>query len=99
MIEEQERTRSGIWQQTPTKGRTPMDYEEMARRTKALALRIIRVVAALPKTRTGDVLGRRLLRSGTSIGANYREAHRACSRAEFGARIGGVLQETDETCY
>jgi four helix bundle protein len=51
-----------------------MDSRELCERTKQFALRIIRLVSALPKDRIGDVIGRQLLRSGTSVGANYREA-------------------------
>jgi four helix bundle protein len=56
-----------------------MDKEELKGRTKQFALRIVRLVEALPRGRTSDVLGRQLLRSGTSVGANYRAACRAKS--------------------
>jgi four helix bundle protein len=55
--------------------------------------------SALPRTTTADVLGRQVLRSGTSVGANYREAHRARSKAEFISKIGDCLKELDETAY
>lgn len=76
-----------------------MDSKELRRRTKQFALRIIRLVAATPKGRLGDVLGRQILRSGTSIGANYREALRASSRKQFVSTLQVVLREADETAY
>ena len=72
------------------------DLEE---RTKQFALSSIRLVAKLPRTREADVLGRQLLRSATSIGANYREANRGVSRADFAAKIGTVQKEAAETKY
>jgi len=68
-------------------------------RTKAFALRIIRMYRALPHTSDVQIIGRQLIRSGTSVGANYRSACRARSRQEFAARIGVVLEEADETVY
>ena len=65
-------------------------------RTKAFALRIVRMFSALPKTTEAQVLGKQLLRSGTSIGANYREAFRARSKAEFIAKCGDSLREIEE---
>jgi len=62
-------------------------------------LRIVRLVESLPKTRTADVIGRQLLRCGTSVGANYRAACRARSRADFAAKMGIVEEEADETVY
>ncbi len=76
-----------------------MDKEELRERTKKIALRIIKLVVALPKTKEADVIGRQVLRSGTSIGANYREATRSRSKADFISKIGIVEQETDETLY
>jgi len=76
-----------------------MDDVELADRTKSFALRTLRLVASLPKSREADVLGRQLLRAGTSIGANYREARRGRSRADFAAKIGICLQEADESVY
>jgi four helix bundle protein len=55
--------------------------------------------SALPKTTEAQVLGKQILRSGTSIGANYREAYRSHSKAEFIAKIGDCLKELDETAY
>jgi four helix bundle protein len=68
-------------------------------RTKAFALRIIRLYAALPKTTEAQVLGKQVLRSGTSVGAHYREAQRAKSNADFISKIEGGLQELEETAY
>jgi four helix bundle protein len=68
-------------------------------RTKAYARRIIKLFAALPKETVAQVLGKQLLRSGTSVGANYREANRGRSKAEFIAKIGDCLREVDETAY
>lgn len=69
-------------------------------RTKAFALRIIRMYSALPKSNTvAQVLGRQVLRSGTAVAANYREASRGRSKAEFIAKIGDCLKEIEETEY
>jgi len=68
-------------------------------RTKAFALRIIRMYTALPKTTEAQVMGRQVLRSGTSVGAHYREASRARSMAEFISKMEVGLQELDETVY
>ena len=76
-----------------------MDKEELKLRTKQFALRVIRLVEALPHGKTADVLGRQLLRSGTSVGANYRAACRAKSTADFIAKMGIVEEETDESIY
>ncbi|MHC4562260.1 MAG: four helix bundle protein [Planctomycetota bacterium] len=72
---------------------------DMKQRTKQFALRVIRLTEALPKGRLADVLGRQLLRSGTSVGANYRSACRAKSRADFIAKMGIVEEELDECMY
>ena len=68
-------------------------------RTKEFALRIVRMFAALPKSTEAQVLGKQVLRSGASVGANYREANRARSKPEFIAKIGDCLKELDETSY
>jgi four helix bundle protein len=68
-------------------------------RTKDFSLRVIRMFSALPKTTEAQVLGRQILRSATSVGANYREAQRARSKAEFVSKIGDCLKELDETIY
>jgi four helix bundle protein len=71
----------------------------LTQRTKDFALRIIRMYSSLPKSSVAQVLGKQILRSGTSVGANYREANRARSKAEFIAKMGDSLKELDETCY
>ncbi len=76
-----------------------MNQEEMKRRTKQFALRVIRLVESLPRGRTADVIGNQLLRSGTSVGANYRAACRAKSNADFISKMGIVEEETDESLY
>lgn len=73
--------------------------EDLRERTKRFALRMIRMFTALPKTTEAQVLGKQVLRSGTSIGANYREAYRSRSRAEFIAKAGDCLKELEETGY
>jgi len=72
---------------------------DLARRTKAFALRIIKLYSALPRSTVAQVLGKQVLRSGTAVGANYREANRARSKAEFVAKMGDCLKELDETAY
>jgi four helix bundle protein len=76
-----------------------MKEEDLRVRTKDFALRVIRLFGSLPKSAEAGVLGRQLLRSGTSIGANYREAHRARSKAEFAAKCGDSLREAEESAY
>ncbi|MCK6629019.1 MAG: four helix bundle protein [Anaerolineae bacterium] len=73
--------------------------QDLRARTKAFALRIIRLYVALPKTTEAQVIGKQLLRSGTSVGAHYREAQRAKSDADFVNKIEGGLQELEETAY
>jgi four helix bundle protein len=68
-------------------------------RTKSFALQIIKAVEGLPKNRTAEVIGRQLLRCGTSVGANYRASCRAKSQADFIAKMGIVEEEADETIY
>ncbi|MGA2797893.1 MAG: four helix bundle protein [Thermoguttaceae bacterium] len=68
-------------------------------RTKLYALRIIRMYSALPKTVVAQVIGKQVLKSGTSVGAHYREACRSRSAAEFISKMEGALQELDETDY
>ena len=68
-------------------------------RTKKFALRMVWMFSALPKTTEAQVLGKQVLRSGTSVGANYREAHRARSKPEFIAKCGDSLRELEETAY
>jgi|SRR5437667_7787258 len=76
-----------------------MKSDALKDRTKKFALRIITLVGALPKTTSGRAVANQLVRSGTSVGANYRAACRARSRAEFIARIGTVEEEADETAF
>ena len=76
-----------------------MTREKMKQRTKEFALRVIRLTEALPKRRFADILGHQLLRSGTSVGANYRAACRARSHADFIAKMGIVEEELDESLY
>ena len=75
------------------------DVRDLHKRTKAFALRVIRLYVALPKTTEAQVIGKQALRSGTSVGAHYREAKRARSTAEFVSKIEGGLQELEETAY
>ena len=75
------------------------DENDLRDRTKSFALRIVRMFSALSKTTEAQLLGKQLLRSGTSIGANYREAFRARSKAEFIAKCGDCLREIEETAY
>lgn len=68
-------------------------------RTKEFAIRVVSMYSALPKSTEAQVLGKQVLRSGTSVGANYREACRARSKAEFVAKMGDCLKELDESSY
>jgi four helix bundle protein len=79
--------------------RNDEEKSDLRMRTKEFALRIIRLYAALPKTTEAQVIGRQVLRSGTSVGAHYREAYRSRSDAEYIAKIRGGLQELEETSY
>ncbi len=76
-----------------------MDEKAFKARTKQLALRVIHLVESLPKSMTANVIGRQLLRSATSVGANYRAACRAKSVADMIAKLGIVEEEADETLY
>jgi four helix bundle protein len=76
-----------------------MSQQDLFARTKAYALRIIKLYVALPKSTEAQVLGKQVLRSGTSIGAHYREANRAKSDADFISKLETALQELDETIY
>lgn len=75
------------------------EEKDLRERTKQFALRIIRMYTALPKTTEAQILGKQVLRSGTSVGANYREAFRGRSKAEFIAKCGDSLRELEETSY
>ena len=75
------------------------EEHDLRDRTKEFALRVVRMFAKLPRSVEAQHLGKQVLRSGTSVGANYREAHRARSKAEFIAKCGDSLRELDETAY
>ena len=75
------------------------ENRDLRERTKAFALRIIRMYASLPKVPEAQVLGKQVLRSGTSVRAHYREACRSRSTAEFESKIEGGQQELEETSY
>jgi four helix bundle protein len=72
---------------------------DLRMRTKQFAFRVIRLYSALPKRTEAEVIGKQVLRSGTSVGANFREAHRARSDAEFISKLGDCLKELEETTY
>lgn len=76
-----------------------MDEKELKERTKRFSLRVIKLVGALPKTVEGRAIGNQLVRSGTSVGANYRAACRGRSKAEFISRLGVVEEEADESAF
>lgn len=76
-----------------------MNEREMIARTKQFALRIMKLVGALPKTVQGRAIASQLMRSGTSVAANYRAACRSRSKAEFIAKLGTVEEEADETAF
>ena len=75
------------------------ELNDLRKRTFEYSRRIIRLYASLPNSTLEQVLGKQCLRSGTSVGANYREAYRSRSRAEFIAKIGDCLKEAEETQY
>ncbi len=76
-----------------------MSPDEMKQRTKTFSLRVLKLVQALPRSGVGEVLGRQLLRAGTSVGANYRAACRAKSRADFVNKLRIVEEECDEARF
>ena len=78
-----------------------MDKEnnDLRHRTKEFAILVVRFYSHLPKSTEAQVMGKQVLRSGTSVGANYREACRARSKAEFIAKVGDCLKELDESSY
>lgn len=76
-----------------------VQQKDLVQRTRQFALRVIRVYTALPKSTLGQVIGKQLLRSGTSVGAHYREGLRARSSQEFTSKLEGGLQELEETLY
>jgi four helix bundle protein len=73
--------------------------ENLKDRTKKFALAVIKFIETLPRGRTADIIGKQLIRSGTSVGANYRAACRAKSPADFISKMGTVEEETDEVIY
>ncbi|HMG74337.1 MAG TPA: four helix bundle protein [Pyrinomonadaceae bacterium] len=76
-----------------------MKPNDLKERTKQFALRVLKLVAALPNTLSGRTIGAQLVRAGTSVGANYRVACRARSKPEFIAKIGIVEEEADESAF
>ncbi len=76
-----------------------MNKDDLRKRTKKFALDVIKFVESLPNGKTVEIIGRQLLRSGTSVGANYRAACRARSSADFIAKMGIVEEELDESIY
>ncbi|MCA1579002.1 MAG: four helix bundle protein [Acidobacteria bacterium] len=76
-----------------------MDADELKKRTKLFALRILKLVDALPKSTQGRAIAGQLVRAGTSVGLNYRAACRGRSRAEFVAKLGVVEEEADESAF
>jgi len=75
------------------------EERDLQHRTQGFALSVIRTFSIIPKTTEAHVLGKQMLRSGTSVGANYREAYRGRSKAEFIAKCGDSLRELEETAY
>jgi len=76
-----------------------MTNDELKQRTKQFALRVVRMVDALPRKTSAEILGRQLLRSATSVAANYRSACRAKSRPDFISKMGTVEEEADESAF
>ncbi|HWI58357.1 MAG TPA: four helix bundle protein [Bacillota bacterium] len=76
-----------------------MNPTELKQRTKRFALRVMKLVEALPRTTTGKAIGGQLVRSGTAVGSNYRAACRSRSHAEFIAKLGVVVEEADESAF
>jgi len=76
-----------------------MDKRELQNRTKQFALRVLNLIDALPRTAGGRAISSQLVRAATSVGANYRSACRARSRAEFAAKLGVAVEEADESLY
>ncbi len=76
-----------------------MNKEDLKKRTKEFALRVLKVVDALPKTTSGFIIGKQIGRSATSVGANYRTACKARSKADFVSKITIVEEEADESMF
>lgn len=79
--------------------KTPMKHDNLKDRTKAFTLRIVKLVDSLPNRQTPQVIGKQLLRCGTSVGANYRASCRARSQADFISKMGIVEEESDESLF
>jgi four helix bundle protein len=86
-------------QQKQIEDRNHMNNENLKQRTKQFALRIVKLVESLPPDEISRMLGRQLLRAGTSVGANYRAACRSKSTADFISKMGTVEEEADESGY
>lgn len=82
-----------------TQLRTPLSPEDLRKRSKDFALRVLRMFRALPRTPDAQEIGRQVLRSSMSMAANYRAARRARSRSEFFAKLSIVVEEMDETVF
>lgn len=76
-----------------------MNKEDLKFRTKQFALSVMKLIESLPRKQSGRVIGNQLLRSGTSVGANYRSACRGRSKAEFISKLSIALEEADESAY
>jgi four helix bundle protein len=76
-----------------------MDAEDLKKRTKQFGLRVIHVIEALPSSRAASVIGRNLLRSGTSVGANYGAACRARTSPDYISKLGMAIEQADESLY
>lgn len=76
-----------------------MNADELRARTRAFSLRVIKLIQSLPKSLVAEVLGKQLLRSATSVGANYRAATRAQSHAMFVSKLSIVVEEADESVF
>jgi four helix bundle protein len=97
MKEEMRNVELGMRNEQPNE--IPKSNADLKARTKRFSLEVIHLVESLPKTITAGILGRQLLRAGTSVGANYRTACRARSAADFVAKMGIVEEEADESIY
>jgi len=82
-----------------TSPKEPVTREVLKQRTKRFGLRVMQLVDALPRTASGRAIASQLIRSGTSVGANYRSACRGRSEAEFVAKLGTVVEEADESAF
>ncbi len=91
--------RDGGWGMEDKTTKSPKERLDLRAETKEYAMKVIRLYSMLPRTTIAQTLGKQLLRSGTSVGAHYREACRAKSNADFISKIEGALQELDESAY